>query len=63
MQATIAAAVVKDPAGSGNTETSKGGTIDFLAVSSMSRAKDASLPHIKTPVYFALETDLEKMAS
>ena len=63
VQATIAAAVVKDPAGSGKTEISNGGTIAFLAASIISRAKEASFPHIKTPVFLAFDTDLEKIAS
>ena len=40
-----------------------GGTIDFFAVSSISKANEASLPHIKIPVFWAFETDLEKIAS
>ena len=49
-QATMAAAVVNDPAGSANTEHSNGGTIAFLAASIMSRAMMASLPPMKKPV-------------
>ena len=41
MKATIAAAVVKDPAGSGNTEISNGGTMELFAASIISKAKDA----------------------
>ena len=63
VQATIAAAVVNDPAGSGKTDTSNGGTIDFFAESIISKAKETSFPHMKIPVFFALLKDLEKIAS
>ena len=61
VQATIAAAVVNDPAGSGKTDISKGGTIDFFAVSIISRAKDASFPQINTPVFFAFLQILKRL--
>ena len=63
VHATIAAAVVNEPAGSGKTEISNGGTIAFFAASIMSKARDASFPHIKIPVFLAFDTDLEKIAS
>ena len=48
----MAAAVVKEPAGSANTEISNGGTIAFLARSIMSRASMARLPPMNMPVRF-----------
>ena len=63
VQATMAAAVVNEPAGSGKTDISNGGTIESLAEFIISSASDASFPQIKTPVFLALLTDLEKIAS
>ena len=57
----MAAAVVNEPAGSGKTEISNGGTIEFLPYPSY-QAQAKRLPHIKS-VFFALFTDLENIAS
>ena len=62
-QATIAAAVVNEPAGSANTEISKGGTIAFLARSIMSSASMARLPPMNMPVRFTPSGPREKIAS
>ena len=61
--ATIAAAVVNEPAGSANTETRKGGTIAFFAASNMSSASETSLPPMKMPVSTPASGGREKMAS
>ena len=47
----------------GNTEISKGGTIASFAASIISKAREASFPQIKSPVFFAFETEREKIAS
>ena len=44
MLATIAAAVVKEPAGSANSDMANGGTIAAFAFFIMSRASDTFLP-------------------
>ncbi len=49
-QATMAAAVVNEPAGSAKIEHSNGGTIAFWAASIMSSDMMASLPPMKNPV-------------
>ena len=59
----MAAAVVKDPAGSANTEISKGGTIAALARFIMSRASMARLPAMNMPVRFTPSGPREKIAS
>ena len=62
-QATIAPAVVNEPPGSANTDTSKGGTMAALAATIISRARLMSLPPMKKPVRGALCGGREKMAS
>ncbi len=62
-QATSAAAVVNAPAGSANTETSKGGTIASFAASNIFIAKSMSRPPIKTAVFFTPFGSREKIAS
>ena len=57
------AAVVNAPLGSANTETSKGGTICFLASSIISIASCVSLPPKNIPVLVSAEVDLENIAS
>ncbi len=63
MRATIAAAVVNEPAGSANSEMTNGGTIAFFAASSMSSAAPASLPPMNTPVRAPMFGGREKIAS
>jgi len=63
VETRIAAAVVKAPLGSANTETSKGGTMDSRADSSISMANTISRPPINSPVRFTAFGPLEKMAS
>ena len=62
-QATMAAAVVKEPAGSANTEISNGGTIAALARFIMSRASMARLPPMNMAVRFTPSGPREKIAS
>ena len=47
----MAAAVVYEPLGSANTDTTKGGNIDFCASSSMSFAITTSRPPMNRPVF------------
>ena len=61
--AIIAAAVVNEPAGSANSEISNGLNSALPAASSMSRARSASLPPMKTPVRTASRGERENMAS
>src|SRR3546814_7932330 len=58
----MAAAVVNDPAGSANTDISKGGTIALRAAPSMSSARTALRPPMNTPVRFAPRGPREKIA-
>ena len=62
-QATMAAAVVNEPAGSANTGISKGGTIAALARFIMSRASIARLPPMNMAVRFTPSGPREKIAS
>ncbi len=62
-QATMAAAVVKEPAGSAKIEISNGLSSAPLALSIMSRARIASLPAKKTAVFTASRGERENMAS
>jgi hypothetical protein len=59
----MAAAVVKAPLGSTNTDTSKGGTIALRAAASMSAASPFSRPPMKMPVRFAPFGPREKIVS
>jgi hypothetical protein len=59
----MAAAVVKEPAGSANTETWNGGNIALRAAASMSSARIAFLPPMKMPVRLAPLGPREKIAS
>ena len=59
----MAAAVVKEPAGSANTETWNGGNIALRAAASMSSARIAFLPPMKMPVRRAPLGPREKIAS
>ncbi len=61
--ATMPAAVVNAPLGSANTETSNGGTMAFLAVSSISIAACRSRPPRKMPVRLTPLGPREKIAS
>ena len=61
--AIIAAAVVNEPAGSANSEISNGFKSALPAASSMSSARSASLPPMKTPVRAASRGDRENIAS
>ena len=61
--ATIAAAVVNDPAGSAKNEMPNGGTSAFLAAASMSRARIAFLPPTNIPVRTPVFGGREKIAS
>jgi hypothetical protein len=62
-QATIAAAVVKEPAGSAKKEMPNGGTSAFLAASSMSSAGIACLPAKNTAVLVPVFGGRENIAS
>src|SRR4029079_9535789 len=60
--ATMAAAVVNEPAGSAKNEMPNGGTSAFLAAESMSRARMAFLPQMNMPVRTPVMGRREKIA-